>query len=367
MADVIRAATLLIWDEVPMQHKFCFEAVDRCLQDIRGNQSLFGGIPTLFGGDFAQILPVVRRGSRAATVQACIQRSYIWPQLKLLHLTENMRVRSADEQNSQFIDWLRGLSYDPTLHGMVDLPSRAARFHHPLDLIETVYPRQLLAQSGTDPDFFTSRSILASRNNCVREINDILISRMPGETTTYLSEDAVDLPDDDGSDRPPVEVLHTLEPNGLPRAKLRLKVGIPIMLMRNINPEVGLCNGTRLLVTRLGRSCIEARGLTGKAAGVVHLIPRIKLTSDDEDFGFKLTRRQFPIQVCFAMTINKSQGQSFNIMGVDLRYPVFTHGQFYVAMSRITNVYSLSVLLPSKDTTRVWNEVFPEVLLDTNT
>ena len=73
----MRQVTLLIWDEVPMQHRSCFEVVDRMLQDIRSNNRLFGGLPVIMGGDFAQILPVVRRGTRATVVGACIQRSYI--------------------------------------------------------------------------------------------------------------------------------------------------------------------------------------------------------------------------------------------------------------------------------------------------
>ena len=56
----MRQVTLLIWDEVPMQHRFCFEAVDRMLQDIWNNDRFFGGLPVIMGGDFAQILPVVR-------------------------------------------------------------------------------------------------------------------------------------------------------------------------------------------------------------------------------------------------------------------------------------------------------------------
>ena len=79
LGDLLRQVTLLIWDEVPMQHRFCFEAVDQMLQDIRSNDCLFGGLPVIVGGDFAQILPVVHRGTRATIVGACIQRFYIWP------------------------------------------------------------------------------------------------------------------------------------------------------------------------------------------------------------------------------------------------------------------------------------------------
>jgi ATP-dependent DNA helicase PIF1 len=79
LADLLRGTALIIWDEVPMQHKRCFEAVHRMLTDVRSDdRSLFGGVPTVFGGDFAQILPVVPRGNRADIVNACLQRSFIW-------------------------------------------------------------------------------------------------------------------------------------------------------------------------------------------------------------------------------------------------------------------------------------------------
>ena len=79
LAELIRNTYLLIWDGVPMQHKFCFEAVHRTLQDICNNDlAIFGGIPIILGGDFAQILPIVCKGYRAQTIQACIQSSYLW-------------------------------------------------------------------------------------------------------------------------------------------------------------------------------------------------------------------------------------------------------------------------------------------------
>ena len=88
-------AALIIWDEVPMQHKFCFEGVDRSLKDVTGKYSkMFGGIPTVFG-DFAQILPVVKKGTRASTVSASFQSSYLWQNMKLLRVTENMRIRKG--------------------------------------------------------------------------------------------------------------------------------------------------------------------------------------------------------------------------------------------------------------------------------
>jgi len=78
LAALLQQAALIIWDEVPMQHKYCFEAVHRSLEDIRSAEGqLFDGIPTVLGGDFAQILPVVRKGNQGAIINACIQRSFL--------------------------------------------------------------------------------------------------------------------------------------------------------------------------------------------------------------------------------------------------------------------------------------------------
>ena len=79
-----------------------------------------------------------------------------------------------------------------------------------------------------------------------------MIDRLPKETTKYLIEDKASQLEDNSADLPPVEVLNSFEVNGLLSSRLRLKVGTPIILLRNINLDVRLCNGTRLVVTRLG-------------------------------------------------------------------------------------------------------------------
>ena len=75
-------ASLIIWDEAVMTHRWAFEALDRSLRDITGFDVIFGGKVILFSGDFRQILPVVARGGRPEIVNACLNQSYIWPHLK---------------------------------------------------------------------------------------------------------------------------------------------------------------------------------------------------------------------------------------------------------------------------------------------
>jgi ATP-dependent DNA helicase PIF1 len=130
-------------------------------------------------------------------------------------------------------------------------------------------------------------------------------------------------------------------------------VGVPVILLRNLDPASGLCNGTRLLITRLGGRVIEGRILTGSCAGNIVFIPRIALTSESNDgLPFILRRVQFPVRLAFGMTINKSQGQSLNYVGLYLITPVFTHGQLYVGLSRGTCSRNIRILLDNSPTGR---------------
>ncbi len=106
----------------------------------------------------------------------------------------------------------------------------------------------------------------------------------------------------------PVEFLNTLQFSGIANHKLELKVGMLTLLMCNLNQSIGLCNGTRLIVKRLGQHVIEAKIIIGINVDKCVFIPRIIMSPFETDWPFVLHHHQFPIRVTFAMTINKSQG-----------------------------------------------------------
>lgn len=110
-AELFRLTKLIIWDEVPMQHRYCVEAVDRTLQDICDNKKPFGGITVVLGGDFRQILPVIPRGVREQIVAASLRRSFLWVNIHVLTLHLNMRLNSAEVESIQFSGFLTEVSF----------------------------------------------------------------------------------------------------------------------------------------------------------------------------------------------------------------------------------------------------------------
>nr|KAJ0194029.1 hypothetical protein LSAT_V11C800414390 [Lactuca sativa] len=277
VAELLKKTSLIIWDEAPMIHKHAFEALDRSMKDIftcdlRTNSKLpFGGKTIVFGGDFRQILPVIPNGSRQEIVGGLNDGETI------IDIPDDLLiVDSTDPIGS---------------------------------LIEFVYPS--IVENAKNPIYFQERAILAPKNEVVQEINERLLKLFPGAQQEYLSSDSLSHADfvHDNIDETlySPDVLNGLKPSGMPIHKLVLKVGVPVMLLRNIDQKSGLCNGTRLRVLALGKRVIEAEIISGSNIGNRTFIPRMSLTPSDKRIPFIFQRRQFPLAVCFAMTINKSQ------------------------------------------------------------
>jgi len=139
-------------------------------------------------------------------------------------------------------------------------------------------------------------------------------------------------------------------------------VGVPILLLRNLNQSIGLYNDTRLIVKRLGQHVIETKIITGNNVGKRVFIPRIIMSPSGTNWPFVLCRHQFPIQVAFAITINKSQGQTFNDVGVYLLSLIYSHGQLYVVISRVTSNANIKIFNSHGPDRYMRNVVYKEVL-----
>ena len=203
------------------------------------------------------------------------------------------------------------------------------------------------------------------------DINKTILDMMPGREKVLNSADSIDLANEaqDGYQPYPMEYLNSLNVSGLPLSKLALKIGCPVMLLRNLDPAKGLCNGTRMIVRQIKNRVIKCEIISGdeRFGGKIVLIPRITLEPSAENLPIPLKRRQFPIRLAFAMTINKSQGQSVKFVGLNLKSQVFSHGQLYVAFSRCTSGNRIKVWLPEgNENKRVQNVVYPEILQGLN-
>lgn len=320
------------------------------LRDITQIDKPFGGKIVILGGDFRQILPVVEKGSRSDQVDACIKRSPLWTQFQSLHLLSNMRVTTGDEE---WIDFLLkvGDGSANDLEGKVSLPESTMCDGN---IVEKVFGT-VVDPSASDP---CDNVILAPKNVDVDVVNADVHERMIGDEKIYLSRDEIisDNPSDYANY--PTEFLNRLSPSSLPPHNLKLKKGSVVMLLRNLDVSAGLCNGTRLIVDMLAKRSLGCRFACGDRKGQFTIIPRINCYYD-KNLSFKLCRTQFPVRLSYALSINKSQGQSFSRVGLWIPTEVFTHGQLYVAISRVRSKEGLMIQSPSNSITNI---VFEEVL-----
>lgn len=354
-ARMLMETEAIIWDEISMASKGAFEAVESLLRDLMQNDRPFGGKLIIVGGDFRQTLPIVEHGGRNEVVEACVNRSALWRLFTKHRLTTNMRAQNAGDTWPEFL--LKVGSGEAN-----DADDRVMMAHNCIyegDIVTSVFGEVIDPESAYD---LAEKAILAPKNSHVHALNADTLRRLQVENErderVFKSVDEAIIDDNADQLYMPTEYLNSLTPSGMPPHELHVKKGAILMLLRNLDVNNGLCNGTRLKVDTIGRFTLGCRFISGQRRGDFIIIPRIDLYWDGAPF--RLRRRQFPIRIAFAMTINKSQGQTFSRIGLCLPEDVFSHGQLYTALSRVRAPEGIVV---KSRTTLLKNVVYPEVFM----
>ena len=337
--DYLRSIDVFILDEASMTSKPVLEEINALMEDICQSPLPFGGKVFVLGGDFRQTLPIPP--SRNVNVMHyCIKNSNYWHTFVQLSLVRNMHARG--EAEVKFDNFLlsvgsntRPTKPDDPFCGCTELPQ---------DLMEQGELTELIFPDNLPQEDLACRVIVTPRNDNSLKVNDLVLDRHHGQVHVYYSADVAKCPGDpDETVNYSPELLHSMTPTSLPPDKLTLKVGCIVLLLHNLNPARALCNGRRLRVVQLARHSVCAEILTGDKRGNVVLIPRILLRPSDTNMPFILNRIQLPLRLAYCITINKTEGQTFDKIGLYLPDTCFSHGQLCVALSRVRRRQDLKI------------------------
>lgn len=299
--NIINCSTLVI-DEISMINARLLTLLDKVLRGVRRNDAPFGGIQMLFVGDFLQLPPVVKGDDNEAENLlrfAFHSPSWLAAGIKT-HLLTTV-VRQADPVFAGMLNEIReGIVTEKT--------------------IEILNAR--ISAPDADPEI--KPVILSSLNKRVDAYNDAKLAKIEGEPKLF-----------EAADTGYPEQIEKLKQNCIAPTILALKPGAQVMLLKNLDVEGGLVNGSLGILKkfdRFGDPIVEFNYGTNEKRTKEIVVARATWEIKNETMVLA-TRSQYPLRLAWAMTIHKSQGMTLNKVRVDLS-DCFEHGQAYVALSR---------------------------------
>jgi ATP-dependent DNA helicase PIF1 len=301
---------VLIIDEISMLSADVLEKIDAVARKIRKKPKLpFGGIQVVFIGDFFQLPPVepnkkVTYAFETKVWKECINHT--------VELTQQMR-----QSDERFINMLKEVR-----NGNVSSKTADAFRSRIITDVKT-----LCTNNGIEP------TILHTHRMDVESENQKRLMELPGPLMEY---DATFYSDNTPKGNRELEFLKksTLAPH-----RLQLKVGAQVMLLRNLDVESGLANGSRGVVTELTYSYVKVMFKNG----IELPINKHSWARENKRQHIRASLRQYPLALAYALTIHKSQGLTLDYMATSI-HKAFTTGQAYVALSRARTFEGLYLL-----------------------
>ena len=280
----------------------------------------------------------------------------------------SMLIDVSRNQHSALCEVQEQINEDTAIIGLPSVSYFTEENH--ADAISWLYPDGRLDSQTT---------ILCTTNDNVDRWNMIAQSYNPNESKVLTSKDTFEEVDDVNGFLKRMmntHILNTFRKNGIPDHELTMKVDDVCLITRAIN-GLGLATNSRVRIGAIHLYCIEVTTLSENHERHIR-IPRIcfkfRLPYGQ---SYQLTRMQFPLRLAYAMTINKSQSQTLHKVLLDITAPPFSHGQLYVALSRVRNCHMISVYVshdqlkpsttsPTRMVPGITNIVYQEVLAYNN-
>ena len=369
-AALIAAASLIVWEEFPSANVAAILCSHEICSSIMKNRRPFGNIPFIGVGDFRQVSPVVKGQGIAPAVHASIQSSNLWSKFKTLTLDVPIRSEN-DIEYTEFVDdigedWQHDTVSLSILETVCDIN----------DALEFLFPPDVLS----DPFRCVQRAFLSPKNEFVDDFNNTILNHVPGNECQsiftpfflsfflnnrsqdcYYSADSIKEEDAEID----YDFLGLLSHNGIPPHILRLKEGSICSIMRNLSMHKGLVKNARVIVNKLHTRFVEVRIIDNRSGelGRTHLIPRIRFEFSAPHSSWTVVRIQVPLRLAYACTFNGCVGLTFAKTVLDLRNPVFAHGQLYTALSCVRRRTDSCIFLPDQADKNTVNVVYKELLL----
>jgi len=315
----------LIIDEVSMIAPEILKLLDYVGQFVRKTQAPFGGMQIILVGDFGQLPPVVKNGRADPRKQFCFQ-TQVWKEA--IHCTILLR-QVHRQKDKELVDLLQDIRVNRLTQSSEATLRKAMQ-------------NNLRNDKGIEP------TRLYSLNRNVDEVNNMKLRLLPGPVHRYK---AIDWAADSSFGE-------AFSKHCSMQDQLDLKVGAQVILLKNIDVEGGLANGSRGVVTALDVPIASEqhskreyfqKNESGSTIGVEvqFLNKRAVIGNHIQEYSDQgttvATRKQYPLRLAWAITIHKSQGMTCDLLEVDLK-GCFEFGQAYTALSRARSLQSMKVV-----------------------